>query len=646
MIYVLGQFAPFVALAFLVGAVIGWTSFARPGDRRLGWLTTGLIALGLGLVVALLKLLPGVAGLALEIAIWLFAGYLIGCLLGSFLRALMGGEVEARAPAAALAGAGAAAAAKSGAPSPSSQRADAKARQKAEAEARSKAKFAEEEAARAKAEAERLAKEQAEAEAKAKREAELAAREEELARAGVSVRPAREFSVAKGDELTWIGAIGPYTESRLNEFGVRKFAQIAAWTPSNGRWIDEQLGAPGRVEKEDWIGQAKRLLAGQDTDHSRGVKAGRIRIDDAPPPPPKPEPAVAAAKDAGGRLADKAAEATGAVKAGLAAAAASALGAAAAKEVGGEVRDKAAASAQSLGHEIAETTSAAKNALDDKLTATQDADTPKPPAARIGTPNSWPAVTPRPEPGHGGLVPEPHVAVPAPTPVFTPSNDGRPPRDDGAGPADDLKWLLGVGPANERALNELGVRRFAQIATWTDENARWVGRHMRFPGRIERERWIEQAKLLAAGLDTEHSRAVKAGTVDLARADAIVDEREANAFAASLPQLAARVENEDAYEGARPLGLAGARGGKPDDLKLIRGIGKQNEERLHNLGVWHFDQIAAWSAENVKWVGSYLAFPGRIDREEWIKQAAVLAKGEMTDFAKRVEAGDVPTSQS
>ena len=98
--------------------------------------------------------------------------------------------------------------------------------------------------------------------------------------------------------------------------------------------------------------------------------------------------------------------------------------------------------------------------------------------------------------------------------------------------------------------------------------------------------------------------------------------------------------------GARPLGLATARADAPDDLKRIKGIGKQNEARLNALGIWHFDQIAAWTPANVKWIGSYLAFPGRIDREGWIEQAVRLARGELTEFARRVEAGDVPTSSS
>lgn len=100
---------------------------------------------------------------------------------------------------------------------------------------------------------------------------------------------------------------------------------------------------------------------------------------------------------------------------------------------------------------------------------------------------------------------------------------------------------------------------------------------------------------------------------------------------------------DDAHSGTRPLGFA-APEGEPDDLKRIRGIGPQNEGRLHGLGIWHFRQIASWTPDNVEWVGSYLAFPGRIDREEWVQQAKVLAAGAETEFSKRVDAGEVPTS--
>ncbi|MEP9347339.1 hypothetical protein [Xanthobacter sp. KR7-225] len=80
------------------------------------------------------------------------------------------------------------------------------------------------------------------------------------------------------------------------------------------------------------------------------------------------------------------------------------------------------------------------------------------------------------------------------------------------------------------------------------------------------------------------------------------------------------------HPGRRPPAVAPPEAGC-DDLKLIKGIGPQNEARLHALGIHQLRQIAAWSAEEALWVGSYLAFPGRIEREDWIGQARALIAG-------------------
>jgi len=78
-----------------------------------------------------------------------------------------------------------------------------------------------------------------------------------------------------------------------------------------------------------------------------------------------------------------------------------------------------------------------------------------------------------------------------------------------------------------------------------------------------------------------------------------------------------------------------------DDLKRIKGIGAVIEETLHGLGIYQFRQISDWSSDNTAWVENFLSFPGRIAREDWIEQARTLAVGGTTDFAKRVDKGDV-----
>jgi NADH-quinone oxidoreductase subunit E len=121
------------------------------------------------------------------------------------------------------------------------------------------------------------------------------------------------------------------------------------------------------------------------------------------------------------------------------------------------------------------------------------------------------------------------------------------------------------------------------------------------------------------------------------------EERAVAQALAALPADATPEQKANAV-GQRPAGLATARAGQADDLKRVKGIGQVNESKLNALGVFHFDQIAQWSRREVHWVGAYLSFPGRIDRENWQAQAAVLAKGGDTDFSKRVDKGEVPTS--
>jgi predicted flap endonuclease-1-like 5' DNA nuclease len=66
--------------------------------------------------------------------------------------------------------------------------------------------------------------------------------------------------------------------------------------------------------------------------------------------------------------------------------------------------------------------------------------------------------------------------------------------------ADDLKLIWGVGPKLEAMLNEMGVYRFDQIASWNEMNLRWVDQNLKaFKGRAVRDRWIDQSKKLAEG---------------------------------------------------------------------------------------------------------------------------------------------------
>ena len=82
----------------------------------------------------------------------------------------------------------------------------------------------------------------------------------------------------------------------------------------------------------------------------------------------------------------------------------------------------------------------------------------------------------------------------------------------------------------------------------------------------------------------------------------------------------------------RPAGIE-----KPaavDDLKMISGVGPKNEEILNSLGIYTFAQIASWKDAERAWVDGYLNFKGRIDRDDWVRQADALARGGVEEYIR------------
>ena len=80
--------------------------------------------------------------------------------------------------------------------------------------------------------------------------------------------------------------------------------------------------------------------------------------------------------------------------------------------------------------------------------------------------------------------------------------------------SDELKRIKGIGPVIEKTLNELGIYQFKQIADFTSDNVAWVDKYISFPGRIDREEWVSQAKSLAEGKETEFSKRVDKGEMN------------------------------------------------------------------------------------------------------------------------------------
>jgi NADH-quinone oxidoreductase subunit E len=110
-----------------------------------------------------------------------------------------------------------------------------------------------------------------------------------------------------------------------------------------------------------------------------------------------------------------------------------------------------------------------------------------------------------------GKAPVPKEPDPTPAPAAEPAaaevgtrpaalaaaRDGRP---------DDLKRIKGVGPKLEALLNRLGFWHFDQVAGWSEAELAWVDANLEgFKGRASRDDWVAQAKILAAGGETEFS---------------------------------------------------------------------------------------------------------------------------------------------
>ena len=78
-------------------------------------------------------------------------------------------------------------------------------------------------------------------------------------------RPAylTDAPTGKADDLKKISGVGPKLEQTLNELGVWHFEQVAQFKKKDIAWVDERLRFKGRIERDDWVGQAKALAKGK-----------------------------------------------------------------------------------------------------------------------------------------------------------------------------------------------------------------------------------------------------------------------------------------------------------------------------------------------------------------------------------------------
>ena len=313
------------------------------------------------------------------------------------------------------------------------------------------------------------------------------------------------------DDLTRIRGIDALVQTQLKELGIRRFSDIAALTAGDVKGLNDKLGNKGRIEQENWLGQAQILATGGETYYSR-------RVDRGMPVPELTEPASLAP-------------------------AATAAPAPAATETSTLPRSPSARGPSDDLTRIRGIDSATQGQLNelgirhfDDFRSLNAADL-KMLGERLGV---------------GGRIEQEnwlgqaHVlatggetyysrrygrSAPASAPVATaaaasPSED-RPAGDmsylrsvrsealvgadqsrplrPGSG-IDDLKRIRGIGVLIEKKLNSLGVTHYEQVANWTGADIERISNLLDFKGRIERENWVEQARILATGGQTEFSR--------------------------------------------------------------------------------------------------------------------------------------------
>jgi len=165
---------------------------------------------------------------------------------------------------------------------------------------------------------------------------------------------------------------------------------------------------------------------------------------------------------------------------------------------------------------------------------------------------------------------------------------------------DDLQVIKGIGPFIEEKLNALGITTYRQIANMTAKLEEEVNVAIEFfPGRVKRDQWVAQAKILL-GMDAK------------------LDQK-ALEQAEELERIA---QKSDALD-FDVLGVANV--ADADDLQRIKGIGPFIEDKLYALSIFTFEQVGNMTPEIEEAVNVAIEFfPGRIKRDEWAKQAKAL----------------------
>ena len=120
--------------------------------------------------------------------------------------------------------------------------------------------------------------------------------------------PLFEAPKGEGDDLTLISGVGATLVEKLNALGVTKFEQIAAFTDDDIAKVDERLDFKGRIEREDWVGQAVALMAETTAEEAVAAAEEEEAAEAAAAPESADAPATGASAEASDETEDKKAD--------------------------------------------------------------------------------------------------------------------------------------------------------------------------------------------------------------------------------------------------------------------------------------------------------------------------------------------------
>ncbi|MDA8616572.1 hypothetical protein N9L27_07105, partial [Candidatus Poseidoniales archaeon] len=344
------------------------------------------------------------------------------------------------------------------------------------------------------------------------------------------------------DDLQTIKGIGPYSEEKLNALGIFTFAQLAKFDRDTEDNVNEAIEHyPGRVHRDEWVKQARGMIEAEAEANEAALKAAEEERLKAEQEAQAEEDRIKAEAEA--EEAEKEAEKEAKAQADADAKAAKEAKAQADAEA------KAAKEAKAAEEKAAKAAAAAKKA--------------KPASKEVKKKEELKRVQERSE-----------------TIDFAILGTAK------ASDKDDLQVMKGIGPFIEEKLNALGIYTYLQVSKMTSKLETDVNEAIEFfPGRVKRDQWVNQAKILLGE-------------------DVKLDEK-ALKQAEDLERISKKAESID----FATLGVASA--SEKDSLQTIKGIGPFIEEKLNALGIFTFEQVGNMTSEIEEQVNKAIEFfPG------------------------------------